>query len=120
MSRTGAKKSDAGKPQLSLNPVEALELMAQAFAYGADKYGRNNFKKGHAFSRTLDAALRHLSCVAAGDFTDAESGNAHLGHALASLAMLAHAMTHHPELDDLSRPAAVEVLDLPHQGPTKL
>lgn len=101
-----ALKADAGKPQLSLNPIEALEQMAQAFAYGAAKYGRNNFKKGHAFSRTLDAALRHLSCVAAGDFTDAESGNTHLGHALASLAMLAHAMKHHPELNDLQeRPA---------------
>ena len=99
---SGATKHDGGKPQLSLIPVEALELLAQALAYGADKYGRNNFKKGHAWSRTLDAALRHLSAIAAGEFTDSESGNPHLSHALASLAMLAHAMKHHPSLDDIS------------------
>ena len=98
----GATKHDAGKPQLSLNPIEALELMSQALAYGAKKYGRSNFKKGHAFSRTLDAAMRHLAAIASGEFTDAESGNPHLAHALASLAMLAHAMKHHPELDDLT------------------
>ena len=98
----GATKHDSGKPQLSLNPVEALELMAQALAFGAQKYGKNNFKRGHAYSRTLDAALRHLSALAAGEFTDSDSGNQHLAHALASLAMLAHAMKHHPELDDLT------------------
>lgn len=97
----GAAKADTGKAQLSLIPVEALNEMAKALAYGAQKYGRNNFKRGHAYSRVLDAALRHLNAMASGELIDAESGNTHLSHALASLAMLAYHVAHHPNLNDL-------------------
>ena len=96
-----AAKHDAGKPQLSLVPQEAVELIAQAMSYGAIKYGRNNFKAGHQWSRCLDAALRHLYALAHGQPIDPESGNTHLSHALASLAMLAYHVKHHPELNDL-------------------
>jgi hypothetical protein len=97
----GAKKYDSGKPQLSLIPTEALEEAAKALAYGAGKYGRNNFKKGHQWSRLVDAALRHLYALAHGQPIDEESGNTHLSHALASLCMLAYTMKHHPDLNDL-------------------
>lgn len=101
----GAKKFDTGKPQLSLIPREAIEEMARGFSYGATKYGRHNFEKGHLYSRCLDAALRHLFAIQAGEFIDAESGNTHLAHAMCSLAILAYHVAHHPELNDLDRKA---------------
>jgi hypothetical protein len=97
----GAKKYDSGKPQLSLVPVEALEAIASAMAYGAAKYGKNNYKLGHKWSRCLDAALRHLYALAHGEEIDPESGNTHLSHALASLSMLSYHIKHHPDLNDL-------------------
>jgi Domain of unknown function (DUF5664) len=95
-----AKKYDQGKPQLSLNPTEALNEMARAFEYGMKKYGRNNFKKGHAWTRCIDATLRHTMAFSHGEDNDPESGYSHIAHALASLAMLSYHMVNHPELDD--------------------
>lgn len=95
-----AAKHDQGKPQLSLNPIEALEMMARAFEYGANKYSRNNFKKGHEWTRCIDAALRHIMAFAHGEDLDPDSQNNHISHALASLAMLSYHMKHYPELDD--------------------
>lgn len=99
----GADKKDSGKPQLSLIPREAMEEMAAGFTYGANKYARYNFENGFKWSRPLDAALRHLFAMASGEFTDSESGNSHLAHALCSLAILAHTIKHYPESDDISR-----------------
>ncbi len=102
-----ARKNDAGKPPLSMIPREALEEMAKAFAYGAAKYSRGNFRQsGMKWSRLTDAALRHITAFANGEWLDPESGNSHLSHALASLAMLAFQAKHHPEENDLY--AAIE------------
>jgi hypothetical protein len=95
-----AKKNDSGKPQLSLIPREALDQMARGFEHGAAKYGRNNFKKGHKWSRCLDAAMRHITAFAHGEDLDPDSGNNHIAHALCSLAMLAYHLEHHQDLDD--------------------
>lgn len=96
------KKLDSGKLPLSMIPVEALEELARAFAYGANKYSRGNFRTGPmAFSRLTDAALRHITSMANGEWTDPESGNSHLSHAMASLAMLAFQAKHYPEANDL-------------------
>jgi len=69
---------------------DALELMAKAMEYGADKpeYGRNNWKKGMAWSRLLDAALRHGLDILNGEDVDTDSGNSHLAHMLGSVHML--------------------------------
>jgi hypothetical protein len=93
-------KADNGKPQISLIPTEAILEMATAFAYGANKYSADNFKHGIKYRRLLDAALRHILAISAGEDLDSESGNSHLGHALASLAMLAYMMKNKPEFDD--------------------
>jgi len=98
---TSAIKHDQGKPQISLIPSEAILEMAKGFTYGANKYGRKNYEAGMNHSRLLDAALRHLLAVSSGDYTDSESGNSHLSHAMASLAMLIYMQKHHPQLDDI-------------------
>lgn len=95
------KKFDSNKPKVSLVPSEAILEMAKAFTYGANKYGADNFKNGIAYRRLLDAAMRHILAISAGEEIDPESGNSHVGHAMASLAMLAYMMAHKPENNDI-------------------
>jgi len=93
-------KLDAGKPMLSLIPKEAMWGMANAFTYGAKKYSAHNFKQGIAYSRLADAALRHITAYMDGENIDEESGNCHLDHALASLAMLKYMSVNKQSEDD--------------------
>lgn len=93
-------KYDAGKPAISLIPSEAVEETAIALTYGANKYGRHNYKKGMKHSRLYDAAMRHLLAYNKGEDIDAESGNSHLAHAAASIAMLIYMTKNRPDLDD--------------------
>jgi hypothetical protein len=85
---TGGKKYDGDKPDLSIVPRSALEGMARAFMVGEKKYGRYNFTKGFASHRLISACLRHVVAWQDGESLDPETGNHHLWHALASLAML--------------------------------
>lgn len=85
---TGAKKYDNGKVDLSLNPLVAMEEMAKAFMLGEKKYGRYNFYKGMESHRLVAAAMRHLTAWNEGESLDPESGNSHLGHVLACIAMI--------------------------------
>jgi hypothetical protein len=104
-----AIKHDSGKAPLSMIPREALDEMALAFGYGAKKYSRGNFRESSmAWSRLTDAAMRHITAFANGEWLDPESGNSHLSHALASLAMLAFQAKHHPESNDLYQPVRKE------------
>lgn len=98
--KTKALKNDSGKPKISLIPKEALWGMAQALTYGANKYGQYNFKAGITYTRLADAAYRHLSAFMDGENIDEESGNNHLYHALASIAMLAYMDANKPDMDD--------------------
>lgn len=93
-------KDDKGKPDLSLNPKAATWGMARALTYGANKYGRYNFKKGIEYTRLSAACMRHLTAFLEGEDIDSESGNHHVHHALASLAMLADMIENRPEMDD--------------------
>lgn len=81
-------KHDSGKPQLGLIPREALNHEAAAFAFGAKKYGKNNFKGGMDWSRLIDASLRHITAFASKEDIDKESNSHHLGNARACLAIL--------------------------------
>lgn len=86
---TGAAiKHDSAKAPLSMIPLEALAPEAKVFKFGADKYGKSNYKSGMAYSRLLDATLRHVNAFAAGQDLDEESGLSHLAHARCNLAML--------------------------------
>lgn len=93
-------KLDNGKPKISLIPSEAIIEMAIAFTYGANKYASDGFKGGISYRRLLDAAFRHILAISNGEDVDSESGNSHVGHAMASLAMLTYMMKNKPNLDD--------------------
>lgn len=81
-------KHDQSKPDLSLLPREFLVEVARAFEHGEKKYGRYNYRNGMDWHRILAAALRHLVAWNEGENLDPESGNNHLGHAGACIAML--------------------------------
>lgn len=83
-----ALKFDSEKPDLSLLPREALDEMAKAFQHGEKKYGRYNYRAGMDWHRLIAASLRHITAFNEGEDLDKESNFSHLGHALASLAML--------------------------------
>ncbi len=93
-------KHDANKPDYTLIPKEAKDAMARAFSYGAAKYGRGNYKSGIEYLRLVAACDRHLTAWVAGEDIDPESGNSHIDHALASLAMLAFHIANSPALDN--------------------
>jgi hypothetical protein len=81
-------KNDAGKPDLSLFPREAIEAGSRAFMFGEKKYARDNWRKGISKERLVAATLRHLFAWKDGELSDPESNLSHLDHAMASLAML--------------------------------
>lgn len=83
-----AIKFDTGKPPLSLIPRTALEEEAKVMAFGAGKYGRDNWRGGMDFSRLMDATLRHVYAFADGEDKDKETGLSHLAHARCCLAFL--------------------------------
>lgn len=93
-------KSDQGKPPLAYIPKAALYAEAEAFAFGAKKYDAWNYKNGLAVTRTLSAALRHITQFLSGEDLDSESGVHHLGCARANLAMALDTLENHPKLDD--------------------
>jgi hypothetical protein len=85
------KKFDSGKPVLSfpLGMRKALEAVAKVMSFGAEKYGKDNWRlaKGSDIDRYKEAALRHLVADCSGESVDPDSGNLHLEHALTSLMM---------------------------------
>lgn len=82
-------KHDAGKLDLTLMPKAAIESAVRALAYGANKYGRDNYKKGIDETRIKAALLRHLFADIDGEQVDSESGLQHLDHVAACVAMWA-------------------------------
>lgn len=83
-------KHDSGKPKMSLVTYEFVAGTAKALEYGMNKYGKNNYKKGMAWSRVIDALMRHTLAFAHGEEFDQESGLPHIYHMAACLNMLTY------------------------------
>lgn len=81
--------------------------VVQVLEYGADKYGRNNWRAGTAWSRYLDAALRHMYELTACEYDkldtvlDTESGLPQIAHVIANLSFLLEYMTHGLGVNDV-------------------
>ncbi|WP_051447580.1 dATP/dGTP diphosphohydrolase domain-containing protein [Rhizobium leguminosarum] len=89
------------KPSMSNLPATALIPMMQAFADGAKKYGRLNWReKGVTGSIYYDAAMRHLMAWWDGEDEADDSKVDHLGHAMACLAIIYDAKQHAKLNDD--------------------
>jgi hypothetical protein len=93
-------KHDTGKPPISLIARSAIEAEARVMAFGARKYGRDQWRKGFRWSRLIDAALRHVFAIADGEDFDPETGELHAAHARCCLAFLIEHHVHGLGCDD--------------------
>ena len=77
-----ASRLNAGKAQLSylLDAPVAMKGLAEVFAMGAEKYERDNWKKGLDKGEIIDSLLRHLMAYKNGELVDSESGKCHTHH----------------------------------------
>ena len=83
---TTGSKHDTGKPLMGAVPPNALSAVARVLTFGAEKYGRDNWRQVEsAETRYLDAALRHINAYQRGEAVEPESGESHLAHAVCSL-----------------------------------
>jgi hypothetical protein len=70
------------KPErLSLLPRKGLEAIARVYAFGAQKYAAHNWRRRYEWSKSTDAAMRHIAAFNDGETNDPESGLPHLAHA---------------------------------------
>jgi hypothetical protein len=81
------------KAPLHLVPGSAMVHIAMGLKEGSRKYGAFNWRDTNVEAQTyVGATLRHLMAYVDGEDIDPESGNHHLSHAMASLAILVDAM----------------------------
>lgn len=73
-----ALRYNEGKDRPDLIPVEVLIALGKHYAYGAEKYAPNNWRKGLPYSETTGSLLRHLYAWLGGERNDPESGTHHL------------------------------------------
>lgn len=106
-------KHDQGKAPMSLLDRHALEQIAAVLGFGAKKYAAHNWRGGIAYSRLLDAALRHLMAFADGEDLDPESGLPHVAHAGCCIMFLLGMMNTRADLDDRYKAPGIEVVELP-------
>lgn len=79
-SATGGQKGT--KPQqISTIDPQALLMLAEVSAFGAQKYDAFNYLKGYDWNLSYDAAQRHLMAFWNGEDRDQESGLLHVLHA---------------------------------------
>lgn len=96
----GGTKYDDGKPMMSLLDPLALTEIAKVLTFGCEKYQPHNWRKGFAWSRLLDAALRHIFAFVSGEDKDPETGYSHIAHACCCLIFLLNHEQTKKELDD--------------------
>lgn len=96
----GGKKFDTGKPKIGLIPRRAIEEEAKVLMFGEGKYTRDNWRKGIARTRIVDAILRHAFAYSEGETLDPETGLSHLAHIRCEAAFGLEFEVTHPELDD--------------------
>lgn len=65
-----------------------ITLAGEVCRFGADKYSRNDYRKGIQATRLVAAATRHMIQWFSGERNDAESGKSHLAHAFCNFMML--------------------------------
>ena len=82
-------KADAGKPRLSLVPVEIIRCIARVREFGNRKYKDSNSWKQVEPERYRDALFRHLiAYIDNPSGKDEESGLPHLWHLACNVAFL--------------------------------
>lgn len=95
--RGAGRKDDSAKLRFELLPLESLAPIVRVLAFGAEKYGVDNWRKVPEFERRyFAAAMRHLVAHQLGERLDPESGESHLAHAACCLLFLVSIATAQP------------------------
>lgn len=76
-----ALRHNHGKLQYDLLDPFAVQELVRVFTKGAEKYERNNWKRGMKWSKMIASAKRHLAAFEAGEDFDPELGTYHLANA---------------------------------------
>lgn len=102
MSKTEDRGLRFNKNKLEIHqvPTSLINAVAKVLMFGAQKYEKNNWRKGMNWTIPYDCLQRHMMKWLEGDELDEESGLPHLYHAACNIAMLIEYANTCPELDD--------------------
>ena len=96
-----AVKADAGKPRISLCPVQIIYDITEVREYGTEKYGDPNNWQYVDPQRYRDALLRHtLEYMKDHKSVDPESGIPHYKHMCCNMAFLCEWEAGNVEVDE--------------------
>lgn len=93
-------KFDGGKVPLGLIDPYAMTQIGWVLMHGVEKYGAHNWRGGISYSRLIDASLRHLTAINAGENVDPETGLPHSAHLACCAIFLTWMMQYRPDMDD--------------------
>ena len=96
---TGGMKG-AKDEAYSLLPWDMMGEVARLYNFGAQKYDRNNWRKGYDWHLSHDALHRHLAAFWNGERKDEESQCDHLASVIFHAFALMYFQDAHPDLDD--------------------
>lgn len=89
------------KTPLRYVPPSLAEAVARPMEHGAKKYGFMNWRRQPiSLTKHLEAVERHIAEVKDGNDIDDDSGDFHLNHAAAALAVIIDAKKHGTLIDD--------------------
>ncbi|MFB3889880.1 MAG: dATP/dGTP diphosphohydrolase domain-containing protein [Candidatus Bathyarchaeia archaeon] len=74
------RKNDQGKPMVALLVPQFIWEVAKVLTFGADKYGKENWKNDLEKDRILSALYRHTLAYHQRETHDPETGLSHLAH----------------------------------------
>jgi hypothetical protein len=110
----GTNPKDAiasNKPPLALVPTGLLIPLSRVMELGAKKYGLWNWRATKVrYSVYIHAAIRHILSAMDGEDLDPESGQPHIAHAAACVAILLDAASVGTLVDDRVKGAAARLI----------
>ena len=99
-----ALRYNQGKPRFDLIPSDPLEDIARVLTMGADKYEKDNWRKGMPWSQCTASLMRHMNAFNRGEDLDTESGLPHMAHVAVNAMFILEFMRTHREKDDRWKP----------------
>jgi hypothetical protein len=93
-------RNNQGKPQWSQVHFPSLEPMVRVLEHGAEKVGKDNWRKGLLVLEICESMLRHTFALMDGEDNDKESGLPHVGHIQSNAMFLGYMLQNRPDMDN--------------------
>lgn len=97
--KTGGEKSEK-LARYDLIPYEVLDMVAEVYGRGAEKYSAHNWRKGYDWHLSFSSLMHHAGEFWEGESFDEETGNHHLGSVVFHALALMYFEKRYPDLDD--------------------